>query len=195
MSIKNTHDKITFAALQLFLSQGIRKTSMDEIATQAGMTRITAYRYFENKELLVEASFSQIIKILETVSTEIKQSPIENIDTYLDKIEAGFSALPKGDLPTRLEELSRLYPQIHANFHTARKTAITQIFDPLFEQAQSQGVLREGLNQEIVQVYFSEAVITILEKPALMALNLSTAKVFSTVKSIFLYGILKETRQ
>jgi AcrR family transcriptional regulator len=189
----NTQNRIVSAALVCFLSRGIKKTSMDEIAAQAGVTRITAYRYFENKKILVRAAFLQIVTLLESIQTEIEQASEDSIERYLDKIEAGFSALPKGDLPTRLEELSRLYPEIYTEFHAARKAAITQIFDQLFAEAQNQGLLREGLNQEIVQVYFTEAVIQILENPQLIALNLSTVEVFSTVKSIFLYGILKET--
>jgi AcrR family transcriptional regulator len=192
MNTLHAQDKIALAALELFLARGIKKTSMDEIAAQAGVTRITAYRHFENKNELVRAAFLQILDVLEKTLSEIARSPGKDIGQYLDSIERGFSALPKGDLPTRLGELSRLHPEIYAEFHAARTAAITQIFEHLFDAAQSQGLLREGLNREIVQVYFSEAVIHLLENPQLKALNLSTVEVFSTVKSIFLHGILTE---
>lgn len=195
MDTNHTAEKILWTALELFLAQGIKKTSVDEIAAQAGVTRITAYRYFENKNALVRAAFWQIITVLEKTRSELAQTSEENIHLYLDSLERGFSALPKGDLPTRLGELSRLYPEMYAEFHAARKATITHIFDQLFEKARSQGLLREGLNREIVQVYFTESVVNILESRRLKALGLSTSEVFSTVKSIFLHGILKEIAQ
>jgi hypothetical protein len=59
--------------------------------------------------------------------------------------------------------------------------------------AKEQGILREGLNQEVIQVYFMESVINLIENPQLVSRNLSSTEIFATVKSIFLYGILKKS--
>ena len=41
----NTRDRILRAGLDLFLQQGIRKTSIDDVADRAGVTRVTVYRH------------------------------------------------------------------------------------------------------------------------------------------------------
>ncbi len=188
----DTQSKIIYAALACFFRAGIKKTAMDDVAEQAGVTRMTLYRYFKNKESLVRAAFLHIVGVLETVRWQIQEDQSQNVSGYIDEIEQGLAELPKGDLPTRLAELKRVYPTIFVEFHDRRITAVTQIFNRLFEVAQEQGILRPGLNQEIVQIYFFETVIKLVDNPQLISRNLSSAEIFATVKSIFLYGILRE---
>ncbi|MCM3923860.1 TetR/AcrR family transcriptional regulator [Frankia sp. AiPs1] len=47
-----TRARIVTAALDLFESQGFHGTSVDEIATAAGVSRATLYQYFESKETI-----------------------------------------------------------------------------------------------------------------------------------------------
>lgn len=46
------HKAILEAALDLFAAKGFIKTSMDEIARQAGVSKLTLYSHFEDKEKL-----------------------------------------------------------------------------------------------------------------------------------------------
>ena len=48
-------DEILAAALQHFVASGYAQARMEEIAADAGVTAGTIYRYFENKEALVDA--------------------------------------------------------------------------------------------------------------------------------------------
>ncbi len=195
MANNSTADKISKVALDLFLSQGIKKTSGDEIAVQAGVTRNTVYRHFGDKEQLVRAAFLYIVSILQRVHQTILDHQTDDIEVYLDIIVHEFASLPRGDLPARLDELSRLYPAVWREFHDQRVATMSRVFDLLFALAERQGTLRNGLNRQVIQAYFTTAVINVLENPGLIALNLSPAEIFSTVKTIFLHGILKEDPQ
>jgi AcrR family transcriptional regulator len=52
--------QIIQAALDQFWAAGIKKSSMEDIAARAGVTRITVYRYFADKKELVRAAFLQM---------------------------------------------------------------------------------------------------------------------------------------
>lgn len=186
-----TREKIISGALDLFLKQGIKKTSIEEVADQVGVTRITIYRYFADKKQLVEAAFLLIVTILEKARQEMETSPGQDIEPYLDQIIQQLSAFSKGDLPARMAELNRLYPDIHQDFHQARSAAIRAIFDHLIEAAARQWLLRENLNRQVVQAYFQSAVINVMQDPGLVSRDLPPAEIFATVKAIFLHGILK----
>ena len=54
-----TRDRILQAANELFYAQGIRGTSADRIIAQAGITKVTFYRYFPTKSDLVVAYLRQ----------------------------------------------------------------------------------------------------------------------------------------
>lgn len=193
MDIKEeTRERIILAALRLFMAQGIKKTTMDDVAVHTGLTRVTVYRYFGEKKHLVRTAFMHIISVFQKAQEDIYQEQSRDVEKYIDQIGAELASLPKGDLPSRMEELRRLYPDILDEFHRARLSAIEKIFDRLFEVATEQGLLREGLNQAVIQTFFIETVVKVVESPNLLSLNLSSAEIYSTVKAIFLHGILNE---
>jgi len=53
--------EITCAALSLFVEKGYAATRLDEVAHQAGVSKGTLYRYFENKEALFKAVVREMI--------------------------------------------------------------------------------------------------------------------------------------
>jgi TetR/AcrR family transcriptional repressor of mexJK operon len=62
-SLQNANQKqatIVKAALELFLEQGYAATSMDAVASQAGVTKQTVYRYYPSKEDLFTAVLEKI---------------------------------------------------------------------------------------------------------------------------------------
>ncbi|MCA9925599.1 MAG: TetR/AcrR family transcriptional regulator [Anaerolineales bacterium] len=194
MSIENeTRERIILAALQLFLTRGIKKTAVSEIADQAGVTRVTAYRYFGDKKSLVRAAFMRPVAVFQQIQAAIVQGQRQPIAAYLDSVGAGLAALPQGDLPTRLDELQRLYPDIANEFHTTRMNVVKDIFDRLFAAAREQGILRADINQEIVEIVFIEAAANALQNPRLVSLNLSSPEIYNNIKNIFLYGILRQS--
>ena len=48
-------ERIQSKAHELFLQYGIRSVSMDDIATQLGMSKKTLYQYFTDKDEMVDA--------------------------------------------------------------------------------------------------------------------------------------------
>jgi AcrR family transcriptional regulator len=186
-----TQEKIVLAALELFFDQGIKKTSIEEIAHRAGVTRITVYRYFADKRDLVRAAFFLSERAFQQGLADLEQRPDADWERILDQIGEGLSALPSGDLFTRLDELKRLYPDVYAAYQEVRMAAMNGLFDRLFAVAQRQGLLRPGLNRTIVQGVFQGIVIHFFDHPEFQALGLSNVELFHTMKNLLLYGILK----
>ena len=191
MTVETTPQRIIQAALELFMSHGIKKTSLEEVAHRAGVTRITVYRYYPDKQHLVEAALMLFPRVLEAARDALEQQKPEHVETILEQIGAQFAALPAGDFPALLEELQRVYPQIWQQVHAARVQAIEGIFHLLFTLAEQHGRLRPDLNRQVVQAYFTSAVVNVLENPDLIALGLPATEVYQNVKNIFLYGLLK----
>ena len=52
-------DRILNHAQQLFMRNGIKSVSMDDIAADLAMSKKTLYKWFENKDQIVEASMSR----------------------------------------------------------------------------------------------------------------------------------------
>ncbi len=76
---------IVQAAENLFQRWGIRKTTMEDIAREAGKGKSTLYYYFKNKEdVLDEVAEVQIIRIFGRIESEIgaKNTAREKLLTY-----------------------------------------------------------------------------------------------------------------
>lgn len=77
-------------AKKLFIEQGIGQTTMMEIADKVGMGRKTIYNYFENKDILANYIFNQIIeKMFVSVFTDLT---FEQTMSHYDKLKVIFYA-------------------------------------------------------------------------------------------------------
>ena len=72
---KNKQEDIFDAAIQLFAERGYDGTTIPMIAEKANVGAGTIYRYFENKEALVNSLFSKsMLQLSETIKTDF---PVE----------------------------------------------------------------------------------------------------------------------
>jgi TetR/AcrR family transcriptional regulator, cholesterol catabolism regulator len=186
---EDTEQRIINTALTIFFDQGIKRTSMDDIAIEAGLTRVTVYRYFVDKKELVRVVFTRIIEIIQSTFSDPRGSP-DGIEHSLDCILQSFSSLPKGNLIERVNELRRVYPDLWEEFNAAYTDAVKTLFDQVFFSAQQQGILRPGVNINILQTYFSTVVLDMVQNPSLARYNLSHDEMNESIKMLFLHGIL-----
>src|SRR5690606_38184107 len=85
MEVDKIKESIKKAAQDLFRKYGYHKTSVNEIAKRAKIAKATIYKYFESKELLLQAI---LMEYIEHSVKEIIHNPSENIDeeAYLSSI-------------------------------------------------------------------------------------------------------------
>ena len=194
MHADTTPERIEDAALRLFLRQGVKKTNLDEVAHQAGVTRITVYRHYGDRRGLVRAVCRRIAAIFERAATGAAGDSTQDVDARLQQLGAELSALPAGDLLARLDEISRQFPEAYAEFRTAREAAVNRIFRQALAAGTREGTLRPGINQDVLQAIFSAAVVGLIENPALISSHVSMPEVFTTVTDLFWHGVLQEPR-
>jgi len=189
---ERTREKIIFSALRLFSEIGISKTSMNDVAFQAGVTRVTVYRYFADKRALVREVFLRVERVFQEGLATLGQNPEANWKTVLDQIGEELSALPKGDAFARANELKRLYPDIYSELQNVRESTLNGLFDRFFAVAESRGLLRSGLNRPVTQGIFWELIINFFDNPRFASFGLSDVELFRIMTDILLHGILKD---
>ena len=79
-------DRVAAAALEEFAEHGIRRTSMEDVARRAGVSRMTVFRRFSSKQRLVE------IVIAREVNRGMQELDLlwEGAETLEDRLVAGF---------------------------------------------------------------------------------------------------------
>lgn len=71
-----TRERIAEVALELFSRQGFEMTTVDEIASAAGIGRRTVFRYFPSKNDMVWADFDQVLERMRAALALHAQEPM-----------------------------------------------------------------------------------------------------------------------
>ncbi len=75
MAAEDVDHRIVRAALACYSRFGVRKSTLEDIAREAGLSRATIYRYFPNKDTLLRVVISrEISRILGRVQSELNTS-------------------------------------------------------------------------------------------------------------------------
>jgi len=106
-------EKIITKASELFLKLGFKSITMDDIAGEMCISKKTIYKYFCNKELLVEESTESIHKAVhETINSIVQMNHNAIVENF--KIREMFSEMFKSSVDTSpIYQLKKHYPDIY----------------------------------------------------------------------------------
>lgn len=82
-------EQILDAALEQFELVGIRRSSVEDVARRAGVSRVTVYRRFPRKDVLIrEMATREVTRVVAAVDAETS-----GIDAFSDRIAESFVAM------------------------------------------------------------------------------------------------------
>ena len=131
-----TRENLLISALKLYSVKGYHNTTVDQIASQAGLSTGVAYRYFKNKkELLIEAlsyAFEHIREFAGLGNEEEIGLLTADIDQALDafeKLHVKYFAFHE-----ELEGLRHSDDDVRKLYDGFMKAAISRIYEALTEE-------------------------------------------------------------
>lgn len=191
----NGHDRrrqrisaqIQKAALELFKTHGVEPVSMDQIAAQAGVSKVTIYKYFQSKEEL----FRQVIRL------------------YIDEILAETEALlaGDGDIVAKLKILMLAQANAPQLTDSAALAALLDSGDPaqpglndrirglmarIYAEGQQQGVIDESLSFEMLSLYTEIFTAGFQAKSRDLAAVLADPQAFEQLQRLFFFGFVRK---
>ena len=191
MSLVETPDKIVLAALKVLLDRGVKRSSITDVAYEAGLTRITVYRHFGDKLGLVRAVCRHVAEIFQRAAAGDPEDTFAQINDRLNRLGVELARLPQGMLLVRFEEIHRLFPECYEEFRAARQDALDRLFQQAVAAAVREHALRDGINLAVVKAMFWASVVGLIENPSLIASNVPLTEVCATVTEVFRHGMLK----
>lgn len=84
--MKNREENIIEAAIRLFMRYGVKRTSMNDIAAEAGIARQTLYNAFSNKDAVLQAT----IRLMADRSTAGIEEGLKNTDDLGGQLDVVF---------------------------------------------------------------------------------------------------------
>jgi AcrR family transcriptional regulator len=190
MSLDETAERIVVSALKTFLKQGVKRSSLADVAYEAGVTRVTVYRHFGDKQGIVEAACRHVASIFRRAAEGRPDDSTAQIDVRLRRLGEELAGLPPGNLLARFEEIRRLYPAIYDEFRAAREGALDHIFEQAVTAASRGHEIRVGINLQVAKAMFRVCVTGLIENPELIAANIPEADICETVTAVLRHGML-----
>lgn len=133
------------AAKALFLKQGFHGSSMNQIAKEAGVTKLTVYNHFQDKANLFTCAIAETCE--ESIRTRpIQLSPSSNFPQVLQQVcELAFNIiyLPEAlKLEHLLLELAAERNPLAEPFYAASHGRLFQVWSDFFQQANQLGFIK-----------------------------------------------------
>lgn len=184
------NERIILKALELFKGSGIRLVTMDQIAEEVGMSKRTIYELFKDKDTLV-------LECLEAMHRQQMEEIQEIISGSSNVIEALYMMGERGEKKRAMinhlffEDIRKLYPQIWDRMKSRAKAGADSFSFKILTQGIKEGIFREDLNVEIVDIFFN-AMMEILHKKDIFPENTSDKELLKNIIVPYYTGISTE---
>lgn len=149
-------EKIISKASELFLKLGFKSVTMDDIAGEMCISKKTIYKYFCNKEVLIEESTSTVHRQVHEIIDSIVDKNLNSIHENFE-IREMFRDMFKNNIDTSpIYQLKKHYPEIYQNVLSHEIEQCTKYFRENIEKGIREGLYRPDLNIDIyVKFYYT----------------------------------------
>jgi AcrR family transcriptional regulator len=156
-------EKILNATIKLFIREGIKRITMDDIAAHANISKVTIYKYFADKDTLFLAVGKQIF----SQHTDVLRNIVASEDTLVKKfyryIDAVSEFTNRGELGL-CAELAKYSIDIEGEYEKFLQ-AYKRLTLALIDEGIAHGLIKSGLDRETVFYYIDMGVVYYQQKP------------------------------
>lgn len=137
-------EKIISKASELFLKLGFKSVTMDDIAGEMCISKKTIYKYFCNKEILIEESTAMIHKAIhqsiDTIVAENRNAIEENF-----QIRKMFKEMFKAGDTSPVYQLKKHYPEIYEKVMSREINECNAVFKQNIQNGIQKGLYRKDI--------------------------------------------------
>lgn len=177
-------------AKELFFRYGIKRVSIEEICQQSGVSKMTFYRYFQNKSDLA-------IYILDEIYTEAREK-LEDIMamdiSFEEKIQKAFMMkmeyMDKFSNEFIKELVSNAESELGRYIEGENIKSINQMKE-ILQDAQRTGDIRPDIKIDFM-IYMMNIIVEIFKDEKLQKLYPDISSLNKEVFNFFYYGVLKK---
>ena len=148
-------DKIINKAKEMFLRLGFKSITMDEIACEMCISKKTIYKYFSNKDVLIEQSVELVHKEVHETIDKIVSKNFNAIEENFE-IKRMFREMFKSAESSPIYQLKKHYPEIYDKVLSMQVSVCEDCFRQNITKGIREGLYRENLDiDNYVKFYYT----------------------------------------
>ncbi len=182
--------RILDAARRHFISMGVNRITMDDLAGELGMSKKTLYAHFPGKEALIahlmERKIAEVREGMHAIADDLDAPFADRVHRMATFIVRQTSEIS----PVFLRDLERHHPALFARIEAVRAEILPEVWGKVLASGAEQGLVRAELDPR----FLSEMMLTTLQqmlRPAVLdRLELPPHEIIDRMLTILFNGIL-----
>ena len=148
-------DKIINKAKEMFLRLGFKSITMDDIACEMCISKKTIYKYFSNKDILIEESIQAVHKEIRATLNKIAEENFNAIEENFE-VKRMFREMFKSAESSPIYQLKKHYPDVYAKALSSQIEVCETCFRDNILKGIKEGLYRENLDVDnYVKFYYT----------------------------------------
>ena len=148
-------DKIINKAKEMFLRLGFKSITMDDIACEMCISKKTIYKYFSNKDILIEESVQMVHKEVHETIEKIVSQNFNAIEENFE-IKRMFREMFRSAESSPIYQLKKHYPEVYAKALSTQIEVCETCFRDNILKGINEGLYRENLDVDnYVKFYYT----------------------------------------
>jgi TetR/AcrR family transcriptional regulator, cholesterol catabolism regulator len=185
----DTKTRILAKATGMFLQQGIKSITMDEISEQVGISKRTLYENFSNKEDLLREviafEYAKGLAMRNSIEQDHKKDPLEIIYQHFR-----YALLRLGEIhPAFISDLQRYHNGLWLEHVKDKQQENIDYTRQLIERGVVKGIFREQADAEILSRLIHAAMPLMISKSVFPDTRYTSSEVFRQVFMNFIRGM------
>jgi AcrR family transcriptional regulator len=140
-------DKIIIKSRELFLKLGFKSITMDDIAHEMSCSKKTLYKFFANKEILVEETIEEVQNEIHYNISKILNNNANAIAGNFE-VTAYFRDMFKSSETSPVHQLKKHYPEIYHKVHERQVNECKIWFVNNIQKGINQGLFRTEIDTD-----------------------------------------------
>lgn len=182
-------ERIKLAAHDLVMQYGIRSVSMDDIATQLGMSKKTIYLYFKDKDELVEAIVVAVLTRNQQSCTKDKddaENAVHEVFLAMDMMVEMFSTMN----PSIIFDMQKYHPAAFQKFLAHKNEFLYNMMKHNLERGMAEELYRPEINVELMARFRVESMLLPFNPEFLRKVKCNLLEVEQQVITHWVYGLV-----
>jgi AcrR family transcriptional regulator len=159
-------EKIIKKATEMFLKLGFKSVTMDDIACEMCISKKTIYKYFHNKEVLIEEGTEIVHQNIHQIINEIVSKNFNAIEENFE-IRKMFKEMFQTIDTSPVYQLKKHYPEIYAKMIANEIQECNAVFTQNIQKGIEQGLYRENVDVATCVKFYYTLIFSINENTQL----------------------------
>jgi AcrR family transcriptional regulator len=184
----DTKIRIQEKANDLFRRYGIKSVTMDEIATQLGVSKKTLYHFYSDKDELVDGVVRNTISFAQETcdrNRESSKDAVHELFEAMDFVQTIFSEMN----PAMMYDLERLHPKSYKHFLDYKNKYLYDVIRSNLKRGIQEELYRPDIKIDIIARFRLEGMMLAFNQDIFPSSKFNLAELHTTIIEHFLFAV------